>query len=632
MTKTKPVFGQLALFPPDTNWTVAKELPDWRRRPIVAIDTEVKDLGLSNDLGAGWALPDHGHIVGVSMAVSETEKIYAPIRHPDSDNFAVDRVIRWVSAHLAAPCRKVFHNSIFDLGWFGTDFRIDMDSKLLEDTMALAVILDENRLSYSLDNLCKDEGLPAKNEKKLREAAATFGVDPKKELWKLPAKYVGEYAEQDAASTLGLFNRLYPQLESMQDAYRLEIDLIPLVILMRRRGIRIDLGKAEEAQTKFTGMRDTYLERIKEILGLRRPVTVENIHSPGWLAYAFDEQGLSYPRTPKTKQGQFKAEWLEKQPHDLPRLIVDARTYHDAADKFIGKYIRDYTFNERVHSEIHHIRSDDGGTRSYRFSYSDPPLQQIPAEGEIGLAIRSIFLPEKGEQWGAYDLKGQEPALTVHTAASYGCIGSKEAVHYYNTDPNPDYHNYVAFITGIPRTRAKIINLSLAYGMGLEELCRRLNVDLETGTAILKLYHAKMPFIAQLTKMLTYEANTNGFVILLDGARCRFNFWEPQGHKYNTQAPAPSLEVAQKRWPGQPLRRFGTRKAMNRKIQGGSARQIKLIMRECYNQKLYPLLQVHDELDFSLSGDTTEKITRIMCDTVKLKVPTRVDLVIGDSW
>lgn len=634
--KKKPVFGQLDFFPPTTYWTPPTELPDWTRRPLIAIDTETKDDGLSSSHGAGWALPASGHIVGVSMAVSTSERIYVSVRHPESPNFPVEKVKRWVRAHMEAPVQKVFHNAVYDLGWLETDFDIaTRDMSNIHDTLAVAVMLDENRNSYSLDNLCIEHGIPSKNERKLREAAVSFGIDAKKELWKLQAKYVAEYAEQDALSTLLLFQHLYPLIEQhgLTAAYRLEIDLIPLVNLMRRRGIRIDEDRVEQGIIYFQEKTNVLLKKIKEMLGLRIEVTPEHIHSAQWLAYAFREQGLAFPTTPKTHQGQFRSEWLLAQEHPFPQLIANARSYYDGSEKFIKQYIKEFTYNGRIHSEIHHIRSDDGGTRSYRFSYSSPPLQQISADEEFGPIIRGCFRPEQGCSWGAFDLKGQEPTITVHTADEYGCIGAAAAVEYYRTDPNPDYHTYVALITGIPRARAKIINLSLTYGMGLAELCRRLGISEEAGIQILALYHARMPFISQLTKMITYEADTKGYITLLDGARCRFDKWEPRGHRYNTQAPAPSIDVARARWPGQALRRAETRKALNRKIQGGAARQIKLVMRECYNQGIYPLLQVHDELDFNLSSDAMkQQITRIMCETVQLRVPTRTDVEIGASW
>lgn len=635
--KKKPVFGQLDFFPPTTTWTPPTELPDWTRRPLMGFDVETKDNGLSMDKGAGWALPDGGHIVGIGAAVSTSEKIYISCRHPESPNFPIDQVKRWAKAHMEAPVKKIFHNSIYDLGWLETDFGIETrDMQDIHDTLAVAVMLDENRISYSLDNLCIDNDIPSKNERKLREAAASFGIDPKKEMWKLQAKYVGEYGEQDPLSTLMLFQHLYPLIETqgLTAAYRLEVDLVPLVNIMRRRGILIDADRVEQGVIYFQDKTKALLAEIKRMLGLRIEVTAEHIHSSQWLAYAFREQGLDYPTTPKTHQGQFKSEWLLAHTHAFPRLIAEARSYYDGSEKFIKQYIKEFTFNGRIHSEIHHIRSDDGGTRSYRFSYSNPPLQQISADPEFGPIIRGCFRPEPGCSWGAFDLKGQEPTITVHTASEYNCIGSADAVNYYLTDPNPDYHTYVALITGIPRARAKVINLSLTYGMGLAELCRRLGVDEDTGKAILTLYHAKMPFISQLTKMITYEADTKGYIVLLDGARCRFDRWEPVGHKYNTQAPAPSIELARARWPGQTLRRAGTHKALNRKIQGGAARQIKLVMRECYNQGIYPLLQVHDELDFNLVyGDTMRnQITSIMCDTVPLRVPTRTDVEIGASW
>lgn len=625
---------QLDFFPPKTTWTVPTELPDWRGEDLIAIDTETRDDGLKKEHGPGWALPNSGYICGVAMATLRHGSIYVPTQHPDSSNFDRDRVRRWLDAHLKCGATIVFHNAPYDLGWIQTDFGINTDNVKYHDTHAMAVMLDENRRSYALDKLCLEAGVPRKDERILREAAACFRLDPKADLYKLPASFVGDYAAQDAESTLILAKHMLPKLDeqNLGYAYKLEMDLIPMVMAMRRRGCLIDQDRCEVIKAEFTADRDRALEQVRELIGQRRAVDIEDCNSPRWMEMVFDSLGIKYPRTPKANRGQFQSKWLEKHEHPFPRLIATARKFHDAGHKFIENYVQSFLYNGRIHAEIHQLRDDDGGTRSYRFSYSNPPLQQVPArDPDLGPKVRSVFLPENGTQWGSIDLSGQEPAMTVHYAVEYKTVGHKAAQQYYHNTAKPDYHQMTADITGIPRKPAKIINLSLAYGMGIPELCNRLGVSLEEGTAMAAIYNERMPFIRQLTKILGNEAQTLGYVVLIDGARCRFDNWEPAGSGYGNK-PLPRAE-AESKWPNAHLQRAGTHKALNRKIQGSSARQLKMIMRECWRNGDLPQLTYHDELAFSLVNDTmTKRIVHTMTHTLQLNVPTRADVEIGPNW
>ena len=143
----------------------------------------------------------------------------------------------------------------------------------LEEIGALATIIDENRFSYSLDALCTWRGLPGKDESELKEAAVAAGMPkrakPQSYIWQLPARFVGPYAEADAANTLALFESLDPILdrEGTRDAYRLEVDLLPMVLEMRRRGIRIDVDAAERARDHLLAKRDAVFAEISEKLG-----------------------------------------------------------------------------------------------------------------------------------------------------------------------------------------------------------------------------------------------------------------------------------------------------------------------------------------------------------------------------
>jgi Mesyanzhinovviridae DNA polymerase len=291
-----------------TDWRPPTELPDLRRVGIIALDTETNDEGLRADRGSAW--PWHGgYVCGISVAWREESGIrgnYFPLHHPDSENFPRENVARWLADLLASGVRIVAQNGLYDYGWLRADLDLRMPpSERLEEIGALATIVDENRYTYSLNALCDWRGLPGKDETLLRQAvkAGGFKVSKKNPLqshiWRLPARYVGSYAEADAANTLALFESLDPVLdkEGTRAAYRLEVALLPMVHEMRRRGIRIDTAAAEQRRDLLLKRRDAVLAELSEKLGAN--ISMAEIGRTKWLATTFDQYKISYPRTEK---------------------------------------------------------------------------------------------------------------------------------------------------------------------------------------------------------------------------------------------------------------------------------------------------------------------------------------------
>ena len=151
-------------------------------------------------------------------------------------------------------------------------------------------------------------------------------------------------------------------------------------------------------------------------------------------------------------------------------MVVEAREINKARTAFIGS-ISNHSHQARIHAEIHQMRSDEGGTVTGRFSYSNPNLQQIPARNAIlGPLIRSIFVPELDCEWRIFDYSQQEPRLVVHYAALQEFSGASKFLDAYQEDDTTDFHQLVADIANIPRKQAKSINLGLFYGMGKGKL------------------------------------------------------------------------------------------------------------------------------------------------------------------
>src|SRR6516165_5657065 len=636
------------------SWRPPDALPDLRRVRIIALDLETKDGGLLTDHGSAWPWGD-GYICGVSTAYradGEVHAHYFPIRHPDTQNLDPAQVFQWVRDHIAAGIRFVTQNGLYDWGWLRADAGITMPpSEQLEETQAAATLVDENRHRYRLEDLCKWRGLPGKDDALLHEGCAALGLIPKRRkknfnpaphIWQLPAHYVGPYAEQDPVSTLLLFESLAPVLdrEGTHAAYRLEVDLLPMVQAMRRRGIRIDIVAAKHARDLLLQKRDAAFVELSEKLGAN--VGMEEIGKTKWLAATFDAHGIKYPRTEKGNPSFTAGStgWMHKHAHWLPPLIVKADKYNNAAVNFLETFILGHVVKGRVHAEIHPHRSDEGGTRSLRFSYSNPPLQVMPSrDEELAPLIRGCFLPEEGEFWAKPDVSQQEFRFLVHYAVRHKLTKANEVAELYRNDPNTDFHQLATTWTGLERTSAKATNFARIYGAGVRKFAAMIGKPEAEARTIYDHYNHDLPFMSQLADRCVHAVRRNGYLTLYDGARRHWNTWAPGGRWERGAGPC-LREEAEERvrdighpWYGQRLYRADVRKALNALIQGSAARHTKLWMRACWREGITPLLQMHDSLDCSVSSrEQAELVARLGCEAVQLDVPMRVDLEYGRNW
>jgi len=613
----------------ETEWVMPDSFPDLSDAQLIAIDLETYDPGLK-ETGAGWAT-GKGHIIGIAVAV-EGASWYFPIRHANGGNLDARMALRWLSDVCSNPnCTYVFHNAMYDIGWLRYE-GIEIKGHIA-DTVVAAPLLDENRFSYSLNNLGFDYLNERKDERALREAAKEMGLDPKAEMHKLPAHFVGRYAEQDAALTLRLWVHLRALIvaEEMSSIFDLEMRVLKVCLAMRARGVRVDLYKAEQVKKQLHLQESSILERVRDETGVD-----VNVWAAASVAKVFDHLNIAYPRTPKSGAPSFTKNFLATHPHPLAKAIVKARELNKARTTFIDS-ITKHTVNGRIHADIHQLRSDDGGTVTGRFSYSNPNLQQIPArDGEISPLIRGLFLPEEGCKWGSFDYSSQEPRIVVHYSQimelkGSGKLGASGFVEAYRGNPRTDFHQLAADIVGVPRKQAKTINLGLFYGMGVNKLGEQLGLDVEGAKELFKVYQEKVPFVRGLTDAVAKTANNRGVIRTLLGRRCRFGLWEPRTFGVHKGLP---LEEALKTYgETTPLKRAYTYKALNRLIQGSAADQTKKAMVDLYEAGILPMIQIHDELALSVeSKEQGQRIMEIMQNCVELHVPSIVDAELGPSW
>ena len=612
---------QFPLFQPPTEWVMPDGYPDLSYAKEVAIDLETRDPNLTT-MGSGWARKD-GHIIGIAVAV-EGDQWYFPIRHEIGPNLDIKTTMRWLQDVVSKDRDYIFHNAPYDVGWMLAE-GVSVKGRIV-DTMVVAPLLDENRFSYALNAIGRDYLQERKSEKELREAAEAFGVNAKSEMYKLPAAYVGAYAEQDAALTLRLWTFFKGLIikEDIGDIFDLELKVLKTIIPMREKGVRVDLEKAERIKIDLEQREKKLLAEIKRQSG----ISVE-LWAAESVSKAFDALDLQYNKTEKTGAPSFTKGFLANHPHQVPKMIVEAREFNKARTTFVDAILK-HQVKGRIHAELHPLRSDVGGTVTGRFSYSNPNLQQIPARhGEIGPMIRSLFIPEEGTLWGAFDYSSQEPRIVVHYSKLMGFRGASDFAEQYSVDARTDFHQMAADIVGVPRKQAKDINLGLFYGMGSKKLAASLGLEFEDAKELFAEYHDKVPFVRELSDYAINRASRKGVIRTVLGRRCRFDKWEP--NKYGSWKPMTYQEAYAEHGPA--IKRAFTYKALNKLIQGSAADQTKAAMVALAEEGILPMIQVHDELDVSVeSEDQAKMITEIMQDCVKLEVPSVVDAEFGPNW
>ena len=609
------------IFKPQTEWIPPTDFPDLSKYDEIAIDLETKDPNLNKRMGSG-SVVGVGDVVGISLATHDWCAYY-PIAHEGGGNMDRKMVLNWFQDQMRSDSIKIFHNAMYDVCWL-RKLGIQVQGQIV-DTMIAASLVNENRYRYDLNGLSRDYIGKGKDENALYEAAKSWGADPKAEMYKLPAMYVGAYAERDAQLTLELWQEMKKEIlhQDIEDIFEMETALFPVLVDMRFLGVRVDKGRAAMEKERM-------VEEEKRLLGNVYAETKEDVQiwAARSIAKVFDKLGLPYERTIKTGAPSFTKNFLANHPNTIVQSIAKAREINKAHTTFIDTILK-YSSNGRIHAEINQLRGDSGGTVTGRFSMNNPNLQQIPARNkDLGPRIRSLFIPEENCKWGCFDYNQQEPRLVVHYAALQGFFSVDDVMEAYKNE-DADFHKIVADMANIPRFQAKTINLGLFYGMGKNKLQAELGINKLQAEELFKQYHTKVPFVKQLMDAVMSRAQQRGKVRTLLGRLCRFHLWEP--NQFGIHKPLPHDEALSEHGPG--IRRAYTYKALNRLIQGSAADMTKKAMIDLHREGIIPHLQVHDELDISVQDSKqANKIKEIMESTVSLEVPNKVDYEEGDNW
>jgi len=611
---------QKPMFSPQVEWLPPTEFPDLSKYDEIAIDLETKDPDLKTR-GSG-SVTGRGQIVGIAVAVEDWSGYY-PIRHEGGGNMDIRMVLKWFQDVLNTPATKVFHNAMYDVCFIRAE-GLKISGEIV-DTMIAGSLVDENRFRYDLGSMGRDYVGKGKNEGVLADTAKEWGVDAKSEMYKLPAMYVGEYAETDAKLTLELWQEMKKEIyaQDIESIFNLETDLFPCLVDMRFLGVRVDVQAAHKLKHKLLEEEKECLSRIKTETGVDTQIWAARS-----IAQVFEKLRLQFDRTEKTNSPSFTKNFLQNHYHPIVKLIARAREINKAHTTFIDTIIK-HEHKGRIYAEINQLRSDQGGTVTGRFSYANPNLQQIPARNkELGPMIRSLFIPEENCKWGCFDYSQQEPRLVVHYAALQNLYGVNDVLDAYK-EGDADFHKIVADMAEIPRGQAKTINLGLFYGMGKNKLQAELGINKEKAEELFRQYHSKVPFVKQLMDSVMKRAQDRGRVRTLLGRLCRFHLWEP--NQFGIHKALPHEAALAEHGPG--IKRAYTYKALNKLIQGSAADMTKKAMLELYKEGITPHIQVHDELDISVESQAhADKIKEIMEGAVDLEVPNKVDYESGSNW
>ncbi len=639
-----------------SGWEAPKmsELPSWDAAKRIAIDCETRDESL-RELGPGAGRRKDTYITGISFAIEDGPSFYLPIRHDGGDNMPVHMVLGYIRAQAKRfKGDLVGANLPYDLDYLAGDGVTFPQVRFFRDIMIADPLINELHMSYSMESIAARWGFDGKNEQLLRSAAIDWKLNPKRDMWRLPARFVGPYATEDAVLPLRILRRQEREIEE-QDLWRvydLESRLMPVLTKLRRRGVRIDLPQLERVERWAHAQETEALAKVHHLTGVR--IAVGDVWKPDVIAPALEAIGITLKKTAQGKPNIDKAV-MGAIDHDVARALERARKVNKVRTTFASS-IRNHIVGDRIHCTFNQLRrakddeeEGDAGAAYGRLSCEHPNLQQQPARDDFAPMWRSIYLPEEGKLWGSNDYSQQEPRWAVHYAScSRDLIGNFawqkaiEARDKYRNDPTTDNHQMMADMAGIKRKAAKEIYLGLSYGMGgvkmcaniglptrvvvrderwnvyeidseigrqlVAQGCRRFEAAGVEGQKLLDTFDEKVPFIKKMAKACEKVAKERGYITTFTGRRCRF--------------------------PTDPHGNFDwTHKGFNRLIQGASACQTKTAMVMADAAGFDMIIQVHDEIAFSVDDAAeAERAADVMRTCTPMELPSKVDVEVGASW
>jgi len=575
---------------------------------ILGYDVETNGLNWKTGFVCGYGISDGYH------------SFYVPVRHDGGGNIANVEDFEKLSSNIIKNRTKplVGHNIKFDMH-FSENHGIKLGNKVI-DTMVRAALINENRRSFTLQNVCKEfPDIQQKKGKELYEhIASIFNVEPTSNsmgmYYKLPGNDVVavDYAKMDNVAVKQLYDAQSKELyvQELEVVNNLEANLTYVIQKMERKGIRVDLDQLEVLKNEVHQLR---LEAYAQI-PLQENLIPININSSKDLQTYFEYCNIE--DWPLTEKGNPSFNALYLKTHTEGELILQARKLDTFQNMFLTP-INNHIYNGRVHTRFNQAIGEFGGAKPGRLSSADPNMQQIPKRDEtIGRKFRQIFLADEDFYLIEFDYSQAEPRLFTHY--------SKEPILIkgYNSIPYVDMHSIAAELMGLnnkygydteglekARNISKNLNLGIMYTMGAEKLANQLGISYSEAKSMISYYYKQFPNISSFTRAASNRAEARGYVKTILGRRARF----PYGYYY---------------------------RAANRIVQGGSADILKKAMvrinnwieQNGYDDVCQMLLTTHDSLLIQFHKDylyIIDDIVRIMEDVntapFNLIVPFKVN-------
>lgn len=576
------------------------------KQMFAVIDIETRDPNLKTK-GCGGHRQD-GEILGIGYWDSDTE--YTEYYDPEE--------FRLIFEDACENYDIVGANILYDLEWLCATYGI-YPKKNIYDIQTAEVLLDMNTKSVSLDNISQKRLGTGKIGHELKELAESLGISKyMSNLHLLPKEEVARYCMRDVDLTREIWEIQKEELTKMNlwKPFQRESDIKHVLLRMRMKGIRIDIGKAKDL------VAETMLFKEAEEKYFKAASQDSDFNPKGTKCYENLFKNVLRKIPKRTETGAIKtttevfASYLDP---FLDRVIQYKKRTKLIFD-FVDKALLQKSTNGRVHCNFHSLKADNydkyNGAKTTRFSSTLPNLQQVPSrDQEYAPKIRGLFLPDEEYVWVKADYSQQEVRTMVHYGSLLKLEGAREMADVYRTNPNADFYNIAidmckdAGVDFIDRPTSKVLVLGTQYGMGINKTAASLKVSVGEARDIQEGFFHALPFVKQLPAICEDRARIKGFLRSMGGRIISFK--------------------------GLPA--YDRRKAWNWLNQGSCADMTKEAMRVIYQKHgLVPLLQVHDELDYILPKknyrDSMFHIKHEMENVFKLEVPIVCDIEIGENW
>ena len=607
-------------------------LPDLSNERVIAFDTETRDPGLL-DYGPGF-IRGTGHLLGVSVAV-DGFACYVPFAHSDGNVEEPEAYLRWLRHIFSGPGLKLGANIHYDLDSLNT-IGVSVKGELY-DVQVIDALIDDTHPSYSLESISKRRLGRGKTSQALNTALSDIR-GTMSDLDLLHAGVVADYAIDDARLLIEIYRSQAQDIEEfdLKRALIRECKLTEVLWRMHQKGVRIDVDKAEQISRDLTKRAEDWLSEANRLSGLRISPTKTNS-----VAYVLRERGYHVPQTDKDNDS-VSNDYLKSIDDPVIQAVYQWRRINKIRKDFIDGLFLKYAVNGRIHPQWFQSRnSKEGsdlasGAATGRITGSKPNLTQIPSrDKELGPLCRQLVLPEQGAIYCKGDFSSQEPRWVLHYAYLMKYPGSAEIRQRYIDDKATDFHqitrDMVESESGVVLTRrdAKTINLGVTYAMGEPKLAEDLGITREAAKSLLKTYHGSVPFLKSIAEAMMERVHEVGFIRTWGGRIRRFNEWESA--KWGDPGLYKSREEALQHYAN--VVRAKAHKALNSAVQGTAADQIKEAIIQCDAAGYLPLLQVYDELGFSVgSEEEGYRLMKIMEEALPGEVPALVEPQFGKNW